>query len=746
MFVVIFKASMSSTISVVNGLTSAVAGSSTTVTTGKHPLATAFSEEAAISAVDDLITALTENGDVTFGTMGMGTPSAALLQLDQKMVRDVSVTSRVPSVRGGRFRHQVKPIHHTKPTPVVISDYQKSLLDANFDAFVTRVSSLSVSDQVKWWSLMFRYLFYLRNLRGEGKRERLLFYYLFGKVHEHYPKTAEALVSLIPGFGYFGDLDHLITEYRPKGDSGAGVVDAAVNCYITFLNADAIQVFGKPLHQVTLDQVDALNAQLKAMTSKEVHDFVKGKKLSLAAKWFKREGKKDSENLDLFIEKLYPMPGSAALKVSDPVRYGKRVSYSMMRLRKVITVITQCLGVAEQMMCAKPEKAGDISRDWSDIDMEHAPAAFATKYRKALLNESLTETVDATTLETGNRSMRDDRIECRKHTLRAILDGKLKGANQDLAKLSELVMSHLSGGYGSVQHAHVSSSLTMGERSLIAQQWSDLVKSIKEMVQEQVTAHAGEKDFIDPRNVIPIVDTSGSMSSAKVQDKAIGLGLLATAISNLPGCMISFSDEPKVFNIDLTKDVFDQFLQVCHGPTGLNTNVDATYRLVLDLMVKRSVPKTDFALLYLTDGQFDSGLVHFDKDLERTSSYGYGGWGNGNTRSHFQDVFLGRMEKAFQEKGYTLPRTIFWNLNGTTSNYMAAEDTKGVQMVSGFSQTLMKQVFTGEFELVKDEATGAVRVKVDPWTSFLKVLTSDTFTPILHKVLATKEGVFGMLH
>jgi hypothetical protein len=103
------------------------------------------------------------------------------------------------------------------------------------------------------------------------------------------------------------------------------------------------------------------------------------------------------------------------------------------------------------------------------------------------------------------------------------------------------------------------------------------------------------------------------------------------------------------------------------------------------------------------------------------------------------------MEKAFQEKGYTLPRTIFWNLNGTTGNYMAAEDTKGVQMVSGFSQTLMKQVFTGDFVLTTDEATGAVRVKVDPWTSFLKVLTSDTFTPILHKVLATKEGVFGTL-
>jgi hypothetical protein len=724
--------------------------------TSKHLLASAFASEAAISAVDDLITALTENGDVTFGAMGHNTPSSALLQLDQKMVRDVSVTSRAPTVTRahGRGRvhvaHHPKPGHHTKPVPVVISDGQRALLDTNFDAFVTRVSSLAATEQVKWWSLMFRYLFYLRNVRGEGKRERLLFYYLFEKVHTHYPKTAEALVSLIPGFGYFGDLDHLITEYRPKGDSGKGVVDAAVTCYITFLNADSIQVFGKPLSSVSLDEADELNARLKAMTADEVSAFVKGKKLSLAAKWFKREGKKDSENLDLFVEQLYPMPGNAALKVSDPVRYAKRVNYSMMRLRKAITAITQCLGVAEQMMCAKPDEAGDITRDWSDIDMERAPAGFATKYRKALLNESLTEGVTSETLETGNRSKRDDRIECRKHTLQAILDGKLKGANQDLSKLSELVMSHVVGAamYGNVQFASISTSLTMGERSFIAQQWRDLVKAVKEMVEETVAAHADDVDYIDPRNVIPIVDTSGSMSNAHVQDKAIGLGLLATAVSNLPGCMISFSDEPKVFNVDLTKDVFDQFLEVCRGPTGLNTNVDATYRLALDLMVKHSVPKTDFALLYLTDGQFDSGLVHFDEDVKSGwhSSYAYGyGYSYGDTRSRFQDIFLGRMEKAFQEKGYTLPRTIFWNLNGTTGNYMAAEDTKGVQMVSGFSQTLMKQVFTGDFVLTTDEATGAVRVKVDPWTSFLKVLTSDTFTPILHKVLATKEGVFGTL-
>lgn len=711
---------------------SSVDVSTFTSTKGSNPMVSAFAKEAAINAVADLITAWTWNGDATFGSMGDG-PGASMLSLDNRMVRQVH---SAPSARRG---HKATPNHHRAPTPVVMDEYQRSTLDGLFDEFVGRISSLPMTEQARWWSMMFRYVFYLRNLRGEGKRERMLFYYLFEKVHAHYPKTAEALVFLIPDYGYFGDLDHLLTTFAPRAD-GAGVVKAVLNCYAHYLNADAVQVFGKKVGDITADEADTLNTQLKAMTSEELSAFRKGKKLSLAAKWFKREGKKDSDHVELFIEHFFfPNGGFSEFKTSNPAVYKKRMNYSMMRLRKIITSLTQCLAVGEQLMTST-DKPADIHRDWSDIDMEHAPAGFATKYRKALLNESLTTPLGADEVDSGNRSSAADRVACRKNTLNAILGGKLKGANSDLANLAKIVMGYVVGGNG-YGHASLSPSLTSAERSLISQQWRDMMKSVSELVEEAVKQHADDPEFLDPREAIFVVDTSGSMTSANVQHIAVALGLLGASISTMPGCLISFSDKPKLFKVDLSKDVFDQFLTVLNGPTGLNTNIDATYRLVLDLMEKSGTTRSTFALVYLTDGQFDSGLVHFDG----VKSYGYSsGYGTLGTKKHFESVFLGRMEKAFNDKGFTLPRTVFWNLNGLGEGYSATVDIKGVQMVSGFSQTIMRQVLSGEYKQVTDPVTGATRVDIDPWTSFAKAVTSTTFEPVLRCVLDTKEGVFGV--
>jgi hypothetical protein len=398
-------------------------------------------------------------------------------------------------------------------------------------------------------------------------------------------------------------------------------------------------------------------------------------------------------------------------------------------------------------MCSEVDKESQIRRDWDDIIIDHAPAKFVTKYRKALLNEDLKTPLLGDETDTGNRSKRSDGLVCRKNTLKSIIAGKLKGANQDLSRLSQIIMSHLNSGNTYIYakgNSKVSSTLSFAERQLINQQWNDMVNEVKALIDESAKEQADDADYIDPRNVIPVIDTSGSMTSANVQDKAIGLGIMAATLSNIPNCLISFSDKPQLFHLNEDDDVFDKFLTICNGPSGLNTNIDATYRVLLDLMVKKKVEKVNYALLILTDGQFDSTLVYFDPDIKEN-------YVNSYTSSHkamekkFENVFIGRMEKAFMEKGYTLPRTIFWNLNGMSLGFPTTESTKGIQMVSGFSQTLMKQVFTGEYKLEVDQETGNTRVSVDPWTAFVKAITSDTFSPVLKVVLTTGEGVMKKL-
>lgn len=682
----------------------------------------AFAKEAATNAIDELITEWTWNGDITFGSMGHG-PKAIMLCLDNNMVRSKNTSvGRKPVLRK---RSPLVPTESTSTPKVTeimkLDPFQQYRIEGQFDFFVKEITTLPPKDQAQWWSMMFRYLFYLRNSHGEGKREKLFSYYLFEKLHSHYPKTAAALVSLFPDYGYFKDLDYLIN--RGKDDpTWKGVVDAAVKYYVDNLNANAIQVFGSPINKIDAKQATELNSKLKKMTFLELAEFKKGMKLNLAPKWFKREGKKD-EHLELFIEHLFfPNGGFSEFKTKNPELYKKRFNYNAMRLRHIITALTQCLNVGEQLMTSIPSQLSSISRDWKDIDIQHSPAGFNTKYRMALLNESLTEV--NCNLETGNRTERLDRIQCRKNTLRAIVDGTIKGSQCDLENLANIISN---------------GPRSFGERALISQQYNDLVANVRKMVDDAVQLNIDNSDFLDPREVIPVVDTSGSMYGAKVDSIAILLGLVASAISILPGCMISFSDRPEAFMVDLTTDVFDQYNTIRAGPTGLNTNVDATFRLVLNMMEQSSTTKSTMALLYLTDGQFDSGLVHFDGVETSYRS------NNTDTKHIFENVFLGRMEKAFNEKGFNLPRIIFWNLFGKAPGYTATAEIQGVQMVSGFSQTIMNQIFTGEYKFVKNNVTGKTRVNIDPWTSFSKAITGPTFEPVLRKVLETREHIFNLL-
>ena len=681
---------------------------SNTLNISMNNLSTAFVQQAKLETLDNAVNSLTENGDFNFGAMGEGTPSAALMELDQMMVR--------PKVMGSYKPKKTKAGHFIpNPEQFVLPAHFVPMLDEQFNTFKGRINSLSPVEQANMWGLMFRYTCYLRNLRGEGKRERLLFYYLLQKVHEVFPKTSSALVSLVPDYGYFGDLDVIINTFGP-----GAMRNSALAFYRDNLNADALQVFGKPLVSVTFEEAKALNDKLKAMSVDELNEFVKGKKLSLAAKHLPREGKKDANIRQILIDFTF----SAADR--------KNTNFMKLRFRNIISALTQCLRVGETMMCA----AESATRNWDDIDFKSAPAGFLAQHRSALLNEKKGSVLSQEDVDTGNRSTRPDRIQCRKNVLQTILEGKLKGLQLDLSKLAKEIAQHIirngcHSSYGDdevgMDSYMINPSLSSAERAMLSQQYKDMVDKIDQTIETMVKENTSA---IDPRNVVPMVDRSGSMQSANVDVEAVVLGLVATRLSKLKGCMITFSRKPRVLHIDLEKDIFNQFLQVYNAGGGYNTDIDAAYNKLLELMVTNKVESADFALMILTDGQFDSQLVNF-----------------GNTtpvNSKTKEVFYQRMEEAFKAKGYNLPRTIFWNLNGGSPGFPAQENTKGIQMVSGYSQTLMLSVFTGDYKLTVDEQ-GNTRVDVDPWQTFLKSVTSDRFSPVLEVCRKTKEGVFAYL-
>jgi len=111
--------------------------------------------------------------------------------------------------------------------------------------------------------------------------------------------------------------------------------------------------------------------------------------------------------------------------------------------------------------------------------------------------------------------------------------------------------------------------------------------------------------------------------------------------------------------------------------------------------------------------------------------------------SKFQKTLIKRMEVAFKTKGYNFPRTIFWNLNYKSPGFPAMADSQGIQLVSGYSQSLMIQLFTGEYKY-EVQADGSHKVSVTPWESLVKALMNPGYDSVIASVYKTGEGRFNI--
>jgi hypothetical protein len=92
----------------------------------------------------------------------------------------------------------------------------------------------------------------------------------------------------------------------------------------------------------------------------------------------------------------------------------------------------------------------------------------------------------------------------------------------------------------------------------------------------------------------------------------------------------------------------------------------------------------DFVLI-LSDMQFDQGTT-----------------GGSNTTNSV-------IKKMFKEKGYDVPKLVYWNLNSGYGNFPTANYEKDVALVSGFSPNVMKAVLSAKSFSPVDVMNEAIR-------------------------------------
>ena len=313
------------------------------------------------------------------------------------------------------------------------------------------------------------------------------------------------------------------------------------------------------------------------------------------------------------------MPRKGA--VAEKLR--KFTGMSPKQYRKSLVGLTS---VVETKMCAK---------DWNSIDFGKLPSVASARYQKAF----------------GKNAY---------ESYSAYIASLVKGE----AKINA----------GAVYPYDIITSLERGNATVANEQWKALPNYLE-----------GANDMI-----LPVVDVSGSMSSSAGGSKtvtcmnvAISLGLYISERNEGPfkDAFITFSSKPQLQV--LSGSLNDRYTQMSDSDWGMSTDLEATFKLILDQATKHklSQDKMPNKVLILSDMEFNSA-----------TGRGYG------RESHWNPTAQQMIETLYADAGYRVPQIVYWNIQSRNGGVPVAFDAKGTALVSGFSPAIMTSLLGGDIE------------------------------------------------
>lgn len=182
-------------------------------------------------------------------------------------------------------------------------------------------------------------------------------------------------------------------------------------------------------------------------------------------------------------------------------------------------------------------------------------------------------------------------------------------------------------------------------------------------------------DYIDKekaKNSITVCDVSGSMFGDNAIVVALALTIYAAERNTgfFKDHFITFSSKPKIQQLEGVT-LLQRLKNLSNADWGMNTDIEAVMRLLLDVAVKNNVPADEMpvAITIISDMQFDCACYS-------------------NARTTYTEKF----REKFRQAGYELPNIIFWNVRNSKSVFHANKDEHNVQLASGCSASVFADV------------------------------------------------------
>ena len=216
------------------------------------------------------------------------------------------------------------------------------------------------------------------------------------------------------------------------------------------------------------------------------------------------------------------------------------------------------------------------------------------------------------------------------------------------------------------------------------------------------------------KNTIVVADGSSSMltrigkSNVQAIDVCYGLAIYFAerCQAEFKNQYITFSNHPKLVDLSSANCLFDK-IKIAKSHTDINnTNIEAVFNLILSTAVRNQMKQEDLPknILILSDMEFDAAT---------DSGYGfdYDTWTIYQlpklTIKLFEDIKI-----RYEERGYKLPRLIFWNICGRTDTIPLTKNELGVSLISGFSTNVMQMIMSDA---------------MDPYQALVEILNSSRY-------------------
>lgn len=178
----------------------------------------------------------------------------------------------------------------------------------------------------------------------------------------------------------------------------------------------------------------------------------------------------------------------------------------------------------------------------------------------------------------------------------------------------------------------------------------------------------------DGVNALVMADTSGSMYTMDAQPLASAVGLAIYFAERNRGdfhnLFMTFSGSPEI--VTLKGETLEQKVKnVMKASWGMNTDLEAAFKRVLNLAVKNHTPAEDMP---------KSIIVISDMEIDYCGNRDW--------------TFYDNMRARFAAEGYEIPNIVFWNVNSRHDVFHADSKRRGVQLVSGASVTTFRSLLS----------------------------------------------------